>query len=503
MEAPSISKSEFGKDLSTSYIEKTSSNLRLAPQNLTYVVIVAIILAAVVLRLFDLGKTNFWYDEMASLRYAADLSVFDVHPPFYYAILNILLKFNQSEFILRLPSVVAGILSVIFIYLTGRQLFDCKTTIIGTLLASISPIMIWHAQEARMYSQALLFAVMSVYFYLLILKNGSRFAWIGYAISAILAVYSHLYTGLIPLTLSLHLLLFRRDLFFRWAIAQIIVVLSYLPWILILASLPTKQIGSGRTPSILHFFYNYYAFTSGYSLGPTINDLRTPQLSVIVPYLPLIVPLAVITLVLIGAGAIHLLRTNHQKAMLILLWATLPVLIAVIIPIFRQSMIFNVRYVLVALPAYVWILASGITKLGQRSGAIALIVVITYNGISLYNHYFNPLYTKEDVRSAATYVAQESSSDDHILVITVGSLFNWYFHSSNLVMNNNESGAVSALVTRATADTDTLWLIESRTWQTDSRGEIRSYLDNNYRLIEEESFPGVKVYRYCVKDCEP
>lgn len=502
MKTPAISGAAVEKNLPKAYIKKTSLNSGLTHQKLAYGVMIAMILIASTLRLLDLGKTNFWYDEMASLRYAMDLSVFDVHPPFYYAILNILLKFNQSEFILRLPSVVAGVLSVIFIYLTGKQLFDSRTTIVCTLLACTSPIMIWHAQEARMYSQALLFAVMTVYFYLLVLKNGSHFAWIGYVLSAILAVYSHLYAGLIPLTLSLHLLLFRRDLFFRWGIAQIIVLLSYLPWILILASLPTKQIGSGRTPNILHLFYNYYAFTSGYSLGPTINDLRTPQLSVIVPYLPLIAPLAVTILFLTGSGIIHLWRKNRQKATLILLWATLPVLIAVVIPIFRQTMIFNVRYVLVALPAYLWILALGITNLGQRLGALVLIVVITYNGISLYNHYFNPLYTKEDVRSAAAYVAQESSSDDHILVITVGSLFNWYFHSNNLVMNNNKSDAPSELVTRATANTDTLWLIESRPWQTDSRGEIRSYLDSNYRLIEQENFPGVQVYRYCVKDCE-
>ncbi|MBZ0282926.1 MAG: glycosyltransferase family 39 protein [Anaerolineae bacterium] len=479
------------------------STATLSRQNIIYMVVISIILIAAALRFLNLGKTNFWYDEMAALRYASNLSTFDVHPPLYYATLNVLLKFNQSEFILRLPSAIAGVVSVLFIYLIGRQLSGLKITILTMLLASISPLLIWHSQEARMYSQALMFVLMTVYFYILILKNGSRFAWLGYAVAAVLAVYSHLYSGLIPITLSIHLLLFRRDLLSRWIIAQAILLVAYTPWLIILASLPAKQIGTVRPVSILHIFYNYYAFTTGYSLGPTINELRAHHISVLIPYLALILPLAITTSILVIAGIYHQWRQNREKAMLIILWATVPVFIAVFIPLLRQSMIFNVRYVLVSLPAYLWLLASGIEKLGRRIGTVALIVIITYSGISLYNHYFNSRYAKEDVRSAANYVTQEIQPDDHILVITVGSLFNWYFHSDNPIVTSSQPQPAIELVTNAARNTNTLWLVEARAWQTDPNGEIKSYLNDNYQVLEERNFSGVQIYKYCITHCVP
>lgn len=467
----------------------------------SYAIIIGFVLLSAALRLFFLGKVNFWYDEIASFAYASNLSVFDVHPPFYYSILHLLLNFSTSEFVLRLPSVIADLVSVVLVYAIVHQLFNLRIAVIATLLTSLSPLLIWHAQDARMYSQAVTFSLLTVYCYLRLLNKQSLFNWICYTLSATLAIYTHLYTIFIPVTLSLHLFLFHRNLFWRWTLANLAVALLYTPWLIIFIDLPAKQIGSSRSTNIFNLFYNYYVFSTGYSLGPTVNDLREQNLKVLVPYIPLIIPIALTTVALIVQAVRYLWRTSRETGALILLWVILPVVLAVVIPIFRPSMVFNVRYVLFSAPAFLCLLAIGIGSLGKYAGRLAAIIVILYSFIGLYHYYFDDRYAKEDVRAAANYITQQQTGKDHILVVTIGSVFKWYYQADDLVTSNTQPGTPAELVDQATANADSVWLVEARPWQTDPDNEIKSYLEAHYTLLESEIFPGVEVYKYCVANC--
>jgi uncharacterized membrane protein len=471
------------------------------------VAFIACITLAVGLRLFNLGTQNFWYDEVETLSYASNLfPIRDIHPPTYYAVVHLVMLLGSSEFWVRFPSFLMGVASVVMVYYVGRSLFPehIGVALVTTLLAAISPMLVWHSQDARMYSQFLLACLLTVYFYLQILKRGKTSDWLGYLFGALFAAYTQLYAAFLIVALSVHILFFHRRILLRWITVQFFVLLGYAPWLIIFFTLPPEQIGGTRPKTLVTFPYSYYTFVNGYSLGPTTLELRDFSLSVLVPYLPLIIPMMLVVVALIGFGVWHLWRSNLERCSLLVLWAVVPVLVAVMVPIVVRNTTYNVRYVIFSLPAILFLVVTGGLALKKyRLGNILLLVVVIYNGVALYNYYFDARYAKEDVRGAAAYVASNASPDDHILVITVTHIFEWYFHQPNMIVSTLSSQPAAALVNEAAAGTHTLWVVESRPWQTDPNNEIRKVLDSQYFLIDEIDFSGVILYQYCIRDCSP
>ena len=474
----------------------------LTKHNIQTLFVMCVALSAA-LRLLQLGAQNFWFDEVETLRYAYDLfPVRDIHPPTYYGLIHLVLLFGNSEFWVRMPSLLMGVASVAMVYYVGRLLFEPRITLIATLLAAISPILVWHSQDARMYSQFLLACLITVFFYLQIIRQGKTIYWVGYLFGALFAAYTQLYAAFLVIALSCHLLLFYRPLLLRWITFQFLLLLGYVPWLIIFFNLPPEQIGGVRPKTLVTFPYTYYAFTNGYSLGPTIRELRDFSLSVLIPYLPIIIPIALVVTLLAVFGLRSLWRSSRDQCSFIVLWAVLPVLMAVMVPIIVRSMTYNVRYVIFSVPPFLYILAQGVVFLRRYYiGVVLLLIVVVFNSWSLYNNYFDARYAKEDVRGAAQFVAANASPDDHVLVITVDHIFEWYFHQANPVMSNSSSESARSLVDEAIAGAHTLWLVESRVWQSDPNNEIRKLLDNQYSLISKNEFSGVTLYRYCILDC--
>ena len=92
--------------------------------------IIAVLLLAALLRFYGLADENLWLDEsfswaQATMSYGDMMGtvMVDVHPPLYFNILfatvNVL---GESEFALRLPSVLFGLLTVWMVYLVGLRL---------------------------------------------------------------------------------------------------------------------------------------------------------------------------------------------------------------------------------------------------------------------------------------------------------------------------------------------------------------------------------------------
>jgi mannosyltransferase len=477
-----------------------------APDTKTALIVLfaACMVLATALRLFQLGTSNFWYDEAETIGYATNLfPIRDIHPPTYYAIVHVVMQLGISEFWVRLPSFLMGVAAVAMVFSIGRMIVSNQVALIATLLVSISPILIWHSQDARMYSQVILGCLLIVYFYIQILRRGTTLDWVGYVFAALFAAYTQLYAVLLIGVLNLHLLIFHRHLLMRWIVAQVLLVLGYAPWIIFLVTMPPEQIG-GAQRTLAAFPYTFFAFTNGYTLGPSILELRTFSLGTLVPYLPLIVPIMLAVAILFVAGAVYLWRNNRETAALIILWAVLPAVIGVAVPFIVRSMTYNVRYVLFSVPAFLLILAGGVVSLKRyRLGSVLLVVVILYNSISLYNHFADGRYAKEDVRSAAEFVAANASAEDHILVITVDRLFRWYYEPDNLIVSNPASATTDQIFNTAISGTDRVWLVESRPWQSDPKQTLKTLFDNQYPVISQVDFPGVKVYQYCIQDCPP
>src|SRR5207245_10960920 len=96
-----------------------------------------------------------------ALTYQAILST--AHPPLFIIMLHYWSLVGTSEFILRLPSLLAGTAFCWIIFLWLKQVADTTTAVIGLSLALFSPALIYLSAELRQYSLLLFFCSASLY----------------------------------------------------------------------------------------------------------------------------------------------------------------------------------------------------------------------------------------------------------------------------------------------------------------------------------------------------
>jgi Dolichyl-phosphate-mannose-protein mannosyltransferase len=80
------------------------------------------------------------------------LSHIETNPPFYYLLMKLVMQIGETEFFLRLPSVVAGTMAIPLVYILGRLGGASKSGVIGAGLLSLSAIAITYSRQARTYA---------------------------------------------------------------------------------------------------------------------------------------------------------------------------------------------------------------------------------------------------------------------------------------------------------------------------------------------------------------
>ena len=109
--------------------------IRFSKAKLHNIILLMAVLIGIFVRLYGLDIQGFWFDELAvvypmtSKTSAAfsELILSDLHPPLYPLILYYWVKImGSSEIIIRLPSAIAGILSIFAMYFLGKKVLNHK-----------------------------------------------------------------------------------------------------------------------------------------------------------------------------------------------------------------------------------------------------------------------------------------------------------------------------------------------------------------------------------------
>jgi uncharacterized membrane protein len=122
------------------------------------------------LRFYAIGAKSLWIDESFSIwtatqplgalwRFTVQL---DQHPPLYYTLLHFWLALGDGEATVRGFSALWGALMLPVIYLIGERVGGRALGLLATLILAISPLHIWFAQQARMYTMLTFFAGVAI-----------------------------------------------------------------------------------------------------------------------------------------------------------------------------------------------------------------------------------------------------------------------------------------------------------------------------------------------------
>jgi 4-amino-4-deoxy-L-arabinose transferase-like glycosyltransferase len=152
-----------------------------------------IVMVGAVLRFNCLDCYGLWYDEVSSVQVAQRGVVailtdrfgwMRVQTPLHYLLVWLSLKPldpTTSAVLVRLPSVLAGLLTPAVVYGLGRETFGRAQGLLAALFVAVSAVHVSHSQDARPYVFLALFTALSVYCLLMCERTGERRWWFAFA----------------------------------------------------------------------------------------------------------------------------------------------------------------------------------------------------------------------------------------------------------------------------------------------------------------------------------
>jgi uncharacterized membrane protein len=434
-------------------------------------------------------------------------------------LLYVWMHLGTSEMVLRALSVLLGAVAVSLFYATSLTLCSRRVVVLGTLLFATSPFLIWYSQEVRYVILMLAMALLSMYVFCQLTQQSRLMVWLAYGGTVILALSSFVANVFIPMAQGLILLWSpsRRPIWRKWIACQLLICALFMWWASDrflrhmavekevngeqILSLDPKQLKSGTAKefTLVAIPYTFFTFSAGFSQGPSVRELHVSRsLATLLPHAPTLVSLGVLFggLFLVGLFAIW---HSPETGKFLTLWLSIP-FFGILGISALTSLAFNVRYVGMILPAYVLTLAAGIAWFRHKTvQVILMIAVLSVNGISLANYYFNPQYAREDSRGAVQYLTAAIRSRDSILVIGTDDPLRYYAKDTLPIMEPGTLLKTGHSLTESLQDLvkehNRLWLVEIRAWRKDQQ-EVKAALSMKFPLLEHKQLPGVNIYCY-------
>lgn len=385
-----------------------------------------------VLRIYQLGYESLWLDEATThLTSSSTLSqIFhatsgDVHPPLYYYLVHFFLLGNESEFMLRLPSMILGVLSIPLLYLLTSRMFSQKEGLISSFLLSISVMHIFYSQEARMYSMLAFLTLASLYFFYCAIENNKKTTWILFVLATTMNIYTH-YFGFFIFPIEILYYLFTQVIlskspkkikvihgqnFKMFALSVSTIIMLIIPIIQVFIEQASSRVsgevtwGIGQANLIPILLARFSTFSSSQSF-------------------------VYLSLFIIGIFAVVIY--NRKQALLIGMWFILPIGISYYL---ASMMPFHPRYLIFVLPVFLILVSRGITALSsiffslkstsKLSSSVELkrniltililllVIMSTFGSISSYYSTTN----KNDWREVSSYIEEISNQGDVIVTL--------------------------------------------------------------------------------------
>lgn len=162
-----------------------------------------IILLGSFLRIYRLGDDDLWTDEIFTALFSrGDNSLVAVvtNPlstpipslPLWFLVTHLfVVVLGESEFIVRLPAAIFGLLGIVVSYQAAKAMFGREVGLSTAFLLAISPFHIRHSQEARYYPAVLLFSILGLFFLHCAVVHGKRKWWIAFVLATLANLYTH------------------------------------------------------------------------------------------------------------------------------------------------------------------------------------------------------------------------------------------------------------------------------------------------------------------------
>lgn len=343
-----------------------------------YLTISAIVIAGLILRLLFINKPDgMWNDEYISWMIAStpfgggfvNAVKSQCHMPFYYLYLKFFMMiFGQSDIVLRLTSVFAGVLSIIAMFFAGREK-DKQTGYLCAGFTAISSFLIYYSQEVRLYSVLFLFSALCLLFTLKCIKNPDKKNFILFGISNFLILFTHtigfvfVFFNMIFISVNLYGK-FKKPILYIWtAIAAGLILLSPLAVKIFSTQSYSQWWGHFSISKIGFLFTDYFS--------PVLTNLtNAPDKFLYMPKLALYMLLP--TIIAIFCIIKSLIKNRENTGLFLVAAATTAVLTAAAI---SGKLVFITKYSIEIYPILILLACCGMASIKNKAAKIVLIVL--------------------------------------------------------------------------------------------------------------------------------
>jgi 4-amino-4-deoxy-L-arabinose transferase-like glycosyltransferase len=406
--------------------------------------LIGLILLALGLRVWGLGAQSLWWDESLSLYRASQslpailsnrivltdgtnsVPTLDNHPPLYFLLLAATTRLvGNSEFALRFPSLAATVLLVPLLYVAGQRLAGRHAGLMAALLGALSPMYLWYAQEARMYTLLAFCSLLSAYTFwrAVVTPSGSphrRAMWLVAYLAATVAMIGTHYLGFLVLLFeALAFLVAWWPRLGRWRLLLVSMVVAALPLLAYgLSRLPPAVEGAGFVFVPLGVLLR--DVLNSFSLGLSVDVTQVIWLDLV--YLALCV-----------LGLLALWRARRREAAMFLLgYLVLPIALVYLMGYIRP-LYMNSRHLILVTPPFYLGVGAGLATLCRREWWRALLIaglalIVAGSAYATYNYFTDPCYAKDDHRAWGAYLRAYARPGDVVVVDPphIATLYQYY-----------------------------------------------------------------------------
>jgi len=215
--------------------------------------IAAVILLGFAIRAYNFNEESVCLEEYVGFKYLDDPDVvtyihntrdlYKTMAPLYYSVEYFWTRlFGPSVASVRVISVLSGTLVLPLVYLFawwffGRDARARRAALLAMLFAALSPMHIYHSQEARQYAFFVLTGIVSAYALLRATRGGCWYWWTGSVAANLAVIYTHPFGIFLPFAEGLYILLVlarrrtQRPACAAWILGHMLVVALWFLWI--------------------------------------------------------------------------------------------------------------------------------------------------------------------------------------------------------------------------------------------------------------------------------
>ena len=386
--------------------------------------LLGVVLLGLGLRLRGLGEQSMARDELISVDLAlmplgdllAALPSFGANNASYYLFLHGWLRVwgaTPPDELVRLPSLLFGLLEIGLLYLLGTRLFGPRCGLWAAFVAAVNPYQVAWSQTARGYTLWALFAALSYLTLFRALDSRERRAWLTWALITLLTLLTHLYTA-----------------FLLAAQALTILVLGG-PKVLARLALWGGLAALVASPLVLYIAYeNRELWQLEYVSRTNWQDVWRLLWSYTGSYRA--IPLYAALLVAGAASVVKGWRTapaERARAGAIWLWLLLPPALVFAITLTLKPILVD-RFLFGVHPALCLLTGLGLARLPRLLAAPAGLGLLVVAGLALSSA-FTVLPSKE-WRETYQYMIQQARADDGYIFIAPTNFQAWRYYAPRL-----------------------------------------------------------------------